>query len=149
MEEKIFNAHLDIYKPNKKKTGGAIRFVFSKEAKTIFLEGATQVGEMRDKKVFDWENRKVIFAIKTNDIFLIRSFLRMKASAREEEPLKIYHKFLKDGVETSTVLNIANGRNGFYLSMMQGDNKVGVPVTSGEMECVNDLFRVYIYKIYG
>jgi len=146
MEEKKYKKTLNIYKPTSNKTGGACRFKLEPDIETIFMEVAKQTGEIKSKNIFNWEN-KVIIALKINDLFLWRTGLL------EDGKVNIVHKIERDGNKKMSNISIDKGnRSGFYMVVNQktesSNQNIGVNISKGEMKCLDDIFTMFIYKVY-
>jgi len=94
----------------------------------------------------DWEN-KIILALKINDIFLWRTALLDKVD------LNIMHRAkTKEGEKISSLKINKGNTSGYYLMASQkvGEKSVraALPISRGEMRCIDDLFTVFISTVY-
>jgi Whirly transcription factor len=124
MSDKYKRRDIAIYKPNGKKSGGVAQFKISSNADCMFLECASQIGEMKSSNPYDWKN-KIAVKLGEPDICKMLAYFRLhKPSA----PLKLFHQS-PDGTSKAIELKYQeyNGKPSYYLSVSHQKSKGGAP----------------------
>lgn len=149
-----------IYKGIKGKFG-AIRFGLlpayvnsgnnNKPEGAVFVEAAPTIGVNN----YDWENSKIVFALKVTDIGKILSFLKTK---NESNLILLHDTGLSKGQpqgELVTILNISRPNEtmkSFWVNMSQKEqgsvkNEVKIPISIDEMFVIYTLLEAAIPRI--
>lgn len=104
---------LTFYKPNKKESGGAIKFNIHKSGKYTFMKAAAQIAPMGERKVFGWDDNNVInVKMGLNDLGSFLSVIRGYLSST-----KLFHKTDND----NKIIEFSHSpeRESFALSISQ------------------------------
>jgi len=133
-----------IYKPNSKKTGGVAQFKMSGASDCMFLECASQIGEMKSSNPYDWSN-KILFKLGEPDICKMLAYFRLDKPSAE---LKLFHQS-PDGTSKGASLKYQEygGKPSYYLSLTHQKskggtpNKVGLPIGLDEVEYLKVGFK--------
>ena len=129
-----------VYKPNRKQTGGAIKFNVHKTGKFSFMKAAPQIGAMGESKMFGWEDNQAI-NVKMGFADL-GAFLAVFTGKKTE--VKLFHKTENDNKIID--LKHDSSRGGFGLSVshqikgVEQKNQVFIGLSYEESE----VLRVYV-----
>jgi hypothetical protein len=134
-----------IYKPNRRGSGGVIRFEWNREKACVFVDAASQSGD----KQFDWEN-KITMKWALADLGNVLATLQGRQSQT-----KLFHQSERANSAFELTYQTDPDRAPYLMSLSRQETKektlrkVGIPVSHGEAAVLETAVRSAIGRILG
>ncbi len=156
-EDRKFTKPYAIYKPNRKKTGGAVQFQYNKQKNLFFLEAAPQI----DEKMFGWKEKKITVKLEMVDLEKLIHTLDGKKSKQKSKDNKVvlgvacslYHQTDKGNKIIDLRINDQYPGT-FYFSVSSkptggSPQKVGIAITFEEASGLSIVLKTAFGKLLG